>query len=85
MNLKTSNLISIALIGLQAFAQMQDSLPEEYKLLALYAHILVKELQTNIVHHYNTDGTTQRAPFVPASSPANAGANAHTSFPEDPQ
>lgn len=64
MKLSTSAVISGALLILQGFAQLKDDLPDEWKHFALLAHVIVEAALKMRVHHFNTDGTPQEAPFI---------------------
>lgn len=65
MTLKTSLLLTLSMTALQTLIQYQDSIPEQYKHLTLFAQIALEALKGYRTHHFNTDGTAQKVGYVP--------------------
>lgn len=65
MTLKTSLILTLVMTGLQTVVQYQDSIPEQYKHLSLFAQIALEAVKSYRNHHFNTDGTTQNVGYVP--------------------
>lgn len=57
--------VSMALIVLQGCTQVSDFVPPKYKVIAIFAHVIIEAILKIVANLTNPDGTPVHLPWIP--------------------